>query len=389
MKITSKITSTLTGLIPKSLRNKNDLSEAEVNYLLQDVKAKWFFYAIFAFLGIAMLYIFQPYLGAIFMGTLLAVLFHPIYRWLERKTHWPQKILTFLVVLMMILIILIPTIVIGGMLLQQVTIWLGDINSGEAQTSITNTINQLPIKIDTASVSSAVNQSSEAVAKWLLSLLTGFAKNIGELFAQTIVLLSVFIVLIPRIRKLARSFINASPLGKDITREYLQQTKLLMTGTVVGSACVSATSALIMGITFYLTGVPAPLLFSSMAFIIGFIPYMGTWIFSTIVSLVYVLSGDWQTAAIIMGVQLVIINQVDLIFRPISLPKKVRIHPALTTIAVLAGLAAFGIVGLFYGMIIMVLFISSVKIYKKNFVDSSDDQSAIDKNKSELKTKGS
>lgn len=373
MKITHKISSTLTGLIPKSLRSKNDLSEEKVDFMLQDVKAKWFFYGIFALLGLAMLYIFKPFLGSVFMGVLLAILFHPVYRWLEHKTHWPQKVLTFLVFLIMILTILIPTIVIGGLLLKQIAVWLGDINSGAMQISVNSLLNQLPFKLDTANLSNIINQSSEAIAKWLLSLLMSIASNLGELFSQLVVFLSVFIILIPRIRSLARSFVKSSPLGPAITHEYLEQTKLLLTGTVVGSACVSATSAFIMGITFYFTGVPAPLLFSSMAFIIGFIPYMGTWIFSTIVSVIYLLTGDWQTAAIIMAVQLIIINQVDLIFRPITLPKKVRIHPALTTIAVLAGLAAFGIVGLFYGMIIMVLFISSVKIYKKNFVDNQDE----------------
>ncbi len=342
--------------------------------MLQDVKAKWFFYAIFAILGLFMLYIFRPYLGAIFMGTLLAVLFHPIYRWLEHKTHWPQSLLTALTLIIMILIILVPTVLIGGMLIGQTAAWLTDINNGEFQTTVSKTIEQLPVTIDTTTISGYINQFSAAIGQSIMQSLGSFIGNIGNLFAQGLALLAMFILLVPRIRKLARSFIQSSPLGPDITREYLQQTKLLMTGTVVGSACVSATSAIIMGFTFYFVGVPAPLLFASMAFIIGFIPYMGTWIFSTVVSLVYVLTGDWQTAAIIMAIQLIIINQVDLIFRPISLPKKVRIHPALTTIAVMAGLAAFGLVGLFYGMIIMVLFISSVKIYKKNFVDKADDE---------------
>lgn len=374
MKITNKITSALTGLIPKSLKSKNDLTEEQVNYMLQDVKAKWFFYVIFAILGLFMLYIFRPYLGAIFMGTLLAVLFHPIYRWLEHKTHWPQSLLTALTLIIMILIILVPTVLIGGMLIGQTAAWLADINNGEFQTTVSKTIEQLPVTIDTATISGYINQFSAAIGQSIMQSLGSFIGNIGNLFAQGLALLAMFILLVPRIRKLAISFIQSSPLGPDITREYLQQTKLLMTGTVVGSACVSATSAVIMGFTFYFVGVPAPLLFASMAFIIGFIPYMGTWIFSTVVSLVYVLTGDWQTAAIIMAIQLIIINQVDLIFRPISLPKKVRIHPALTTIAVMAGLAAFGLVGLFYGMIIMVLFISSVKIYKKNFVDKADDE---------------
>lgn len=381
MKITNKITATLTGLIPKSLKAKNDLSEAEVNYMLADVKAKWFFYGIFAFLGLLMLYIFRPYIGAVFLGTLFAILFHPLYRWLDRKTHWPQSILTFLVLIALVCVIVVPTVVIGVMLVKQTAVWLGDINSGDLQATATQLIDQMPIKLDSQTISTYVNQSSEAIAKYLLNLLKSFAGNIGELFAQLIVLLSIFIVLVPRIRKLARSFIQSSPLGPDITRDYLQQIKLLMTGTVLGSACVSATSAVIMGVTMYFLGIPAALLFSSMAFILGFIPYMGTWIFTTVISIIYALTGQWHVAVILMGVQLIIINQVDLVFRPITLPKKVRIHPALVAIAVLAGLSAFGIIGLFYGLIIMVLFISSVKIYKKNFVDKPNEPSVTTKQK--------
>lgn len=381
MKITNKITATLTGLIPKSLKAKNDLSEAEVNYMLADVKAKWFFYGIFTFLGLLMLYIFRPYIGAVFLGTLFAILFHPLYRWLDRKTHWPQSILTFLVLIALVCVIVVPTVVIGVMLVKQTAVWLGDINSGDLQATATQLIDQMPIKLDSQTISTYVNQSSEAIAKYLLNLLKSFAGNIGELFAQLIVLLSIFIVLVPRIRKLAHSFIQSSPLGPDITRDYLQQIKLLMTGTVLGSACVSATSAVIMGVTMYFLGIPAALLFSSMAFILGFIPYMGTWIFTTVISIIYALTGQWHVAVILMGVQLIIINQVDLVFRPITLPKKVRIHPALVAIAVLAGLSAFGIIGLFYGLIIMVLFISSVKIYKKNFVDKPNEPSVTTKQK--------
>lgn len=338
--------------------------------MLQDVKAKWFFYAIFALLSILMLYIFRPYFGAIFMGVLLAVLFHPVYRWLDRKTHWPQILLTSLVLMIMIAIIVIPTIVIGVMLIKQAVLWINNIDSGSLQITTTELLAKLPIKIDSQMASSYISQSSEAIVKYLLGLLKSVASNLGEFFAQLAVFFAVFIVLIPRVRSLAHAFIKASPLGREITRDYLQQIKLLMTGTVLGSACVSAASSIIMGVTMHILGVPAALLFSSMAFILGFIPYMGTWIFTTIISIIYVLIGQWHVALILMAVQLVIINQVDLVFRPITLPKKVRIHPALIAISVLAGLAAFGIVGLFYGMIIMVLFISSIKIYQENFVDT-------------------
>lgn len=337
--------------------------------MLQDVKAKWFFYGIFVFLGLLMLYIFHPYLGAIFMGVLLALLFHPLYRWLDRKTHWPQNILTLMVLITMIAIVVIPVAIVSIMLTRQIFIWLNNINSGDVQTVVNEILTKLPLQIDSQTVGNYVNQYSESIAKYLLSLLRSIASNIGELFTQLVVFLAIFIVLVPRIRRLSHMLINMSPLGQEITRDYLQQIKLLMSGTVVGSACVSITSATIMGATMHFLNIPAALLFSAMAFIIGFIPYMGTWIFTVAISIIYALLGKWNVVIILMAVQLIIINQIDLLFRPITLPKKVRIHPALVAISVLAGLAAFGIVGLFYGMIIMVLFISSIKIYQQNFVN--------------------
>lgn len=77
--------------------------------------------------------------------------------------------------------------------------------------------------------------------------------------------------------------------------------------------------------------------------------------------------GDYTSAIIILLLQLLILNQLDLVFRPISMPKKVRIHPALMIIAVLAGIASFGMIGIIFGPTILVLFISSIQIYQQNY----------------------
>jgi predicted PurR-regulated permease PerM len=134
-----------------------------------------------------------------------------------------------------------------------------------------------------------------------------------------------------------------------------------------------------MGITFWLLGVPNAMLFTVLAFFLGFIPYLGTTIFTFGAAIIFVILGYYDKAVIVLLLQLLILNQLDLVFRPISMPKKVRIHPALMIIAVLAGIASFGMIGIIFGPTILVLFISSVEIYQQNYGAKSTISKSIDK----------
>ncbi len=89
--------------------------------------------------------------------------------------------------------------------------------------------------------------------------------------------------------------------------------------------------------------------------------------------LILIVLGQWIPALIIWGIHFFIINNIDLMLRPLIVSKELRAHPALVVIGFIGGLAAFGPIGLFVGPIIIILLANSLDIYIANYGHPSVD----------------
>ena len=118
-------------------------------------------------------------------------------------------------------------------------------------------------------------------------------------------------------------------------------------GYLRGTAIMSATDAVSDALFLTLLGVPLAGPLAVLVFLGGFIPYIGGFITTTIMLLVTI-STVGVEAAVILLVLIVIVNifQGNLL-APMVYGKMVDIHPALVLIALPAGAALFGIIGLF------------------------------------------
>ncbi len=350
----------------------NPKDEKQVEYILQDVGAKVFFGMVFVLLGALLYYTLRPYMSALILAMLVAALLHPVYRKLHRKLGWSPRVITGLIITALAaILLLLAFFIIRSLAVEAISLsssinnYISSGQTGELQEKIQNLINTSGIQNQNTSgmVTSALQQISGRLAGFASSLI----KNSFAFFVSVTIFLSSLVLLIPRMSQIKKMAIDISPLGKEITTDYIEKTRLLLRGAVVGSFFISLTASSIMGITFWLLGIPNAVLFATIAFILGFIPYLGTTIFTFGAAIIFVLLGVYDKAIILVLVQLVVLNQLDLVFRPISMPKKVRIHPSLMIIAVLTGLATFGMIGIIFGPVILVLFMSSVQIYRQNY----------------------
>lgn len=385
MTITEKIFSTINKLVPK---RKNGIvspsAEKEVGYILEDMRAKIFFGMVFFVLGVLLFITLKPYFSAVILSILVATLIHPVFAHMQRKLKWSPRIITSLIVTALVVITVLVLFFIGRNLVQQALTLSSSINTyinsgqtAELQNKIQETLrlNGVESQDITKLATSTLQQASGQLANFATNLI----KNSFAFFVSVTIFIAGLVLLIPRMSNIKKMAINISPLGPSMTSDYIEKTRLLLRGAVVGSFFISLTASTLMGLTFWLLGVPNALLFAVLAFFLGFIPYLGTTIFTFGAAIVFVVLGQYDKAIIILLLQLLILNQLDLIFRPISMPKKVRIHPALMIIAVLAGIASFGMIGIIFGPTILVLFISSVQIYEQNYGVKSTHNKSIDK----------
>ncbi len=378
MSFTTKLINTVNKFVLK--RKSSTIpkqAEKEVEYMLEDMRSKIFFGIVFFILGVLLFITLKPYLSAVVLAILVAALIHPVFVRLQRKLKWSPRIITSLIVIVLVIIAISLIFFIGRNLVQEAITLSSSINayinSGqvvELQNKIQETLRLNGVEgQDVGKLTTSVLQQASGQ---LASFATSFIQNSFAFFVSVTIFLAGLVLLIPRMGDIKKMAVDISPLGPSITKDYIDKTRLLLRGAVVGSFFISLTASTLMGVTFWLLGVENALLFAVLAFFLGFIPYLGTTIFTFGAAIIFALMGYYDKAIIVLLLQLLILNQLDLIFRPISMPKKVRIHPALMIIAVLAGIASFGMIGIIFGPTILVLFISSVQIYQQNYGSNID-----------------
>ncbi len=118
-------------------------------------------------------------------------------------------------------------------------------------------------------------------------------------------------------------------------------------GYLRGTAIIAAFDAVMEGLFLWILGVPLVLPLAVIVFFGRFIPYIGGLI-TTIMLLIVTLGTAGTTAAVILLILIAILNVIQGKFlAPVIYHKTVHIHPAIALIALPAGAALAGMIGLF------------------------------------------
>ena len=136
---------------------------------------------------------------------------------------------------------------------------------------------------------------------------------------------------------------------------------------VLASVTVSVICGFIVGVMFWLLGIPFAGFAALLAMILGFVPMIGPSLITVPVSIILIIQGDWVSAVIILGVHFLIMNNVDLMVRPLFQTEEAKVNPVSLAISVMGGIAMFGLLGIIYGPIIVIFFITCLEIYTENF----------------------
>ncbi len=179
------------------------------------------------------------------------------------------------------------------------------------------------------------------------------ANTAGLVIALTISLLLTFYFLRDGAAWWA-TFLRVVPLDRrDRVDDVGTQSASTLYSSMVGTAIVSLSGGVMQWLTMFILGLPLAFPIGVLSFILGFIPYIGGAIGTLLGFLVAVAVGS-TTDIVLMGIFTIVFNIVQgNIVTPLVYGKTVSIHPAVVLLAIPAGGAIAGIVGMV--MIIPVL----------------------------------
>ena len=118
-------------------------------------------------------------------------------------------------------------------------------------------------------------------------------------------------------------------------------------GYMVGTGAISIFGAVTQFVIMVVLGIPLALPLAVLSFFGGFVPYIGSFITTGFAFLVTVATGD-TTDVVVMGIFTIVFNIVTgNIVAPLVYGKAVNLHPAIVLLAIPAGSAIAGVIGMF------------------------------------------
>jgi predicted PurR-regulated permease PerM len=251
--------------------------------------------------------------------------------------------------------------------LMQLNQWLGNLKG--LHPVLDNALDRLTL-LDTHSSTTVLNrQLVESVAnpvlKWFEASLThGSAfinQGITRVFWLVLLVTMVFYALLDGKELLQRGTAPLPPAWRDHTRQLLADLHRIMVAFVEGQVILGLLTGLYMFVIYSIFKVPYALLLSSVFAIAELLPVVGTYIGFTPGIFILLMSGNFVTLAIIMGLSYVWQSVKDNILQPQIFGKTLGLHPAIMLVTLILCAKLGGVLGILLAVPVSGLVVVTIK----------------------------
>jgi predicted PurR-regulated permease PerM len=317
--------------------------------------------------------IVEPFLGPIAWALFLGFLLQPAQARLTRWMRGRASISAFALTLLVLLLFLGPLTALAVAFARQAAELAGRLQTwvGGQQAASMADIEQIPVigravswldqyvEISTTQVQAWLVEGGKRLFEQLASFGgVAFLGAVGTVLAFTVMLFILFFIIRDG-RAIARLGAALVPLEAERREELALRLADVTRAVVRGTALTSMVQGLLLGIGFAIVGLPAPVVFGVMAAVLSVVPFGGTalvWV----PALIFMLVQGQYGQAIGVAVVGVIVSSVDNFLKPILISGRSPLPTLAVFIGVLGGLAAFGLIGLFLGPIVIALVLALI-----------------------------
>lgn len=324
---------------------------------------------------VAGIYFLKNYLLLIAFAAIVAFMFNPIYQRLLKRGSSRSKA-AGLTLLVSFISLLIPVGIIISLTVAQLLNALNSIDtstlSGDANQVVTNAINGINGSLQSLNINYQLSQEAirnglktglENFSSALLNSLGSIVGSFGAFVTSFIIYIYVFLSLLVNQHKLASTFQNLNPLGKDINSLYRKRIQMMTKAMVRGQFIIAFVQGLTDAIFLYIVGFKSLFFFFLVILTILSIIPLGAGVIVFPIGFFMLLTGQiWQGLLLILGHMFIVGNE-DNILRPKLVPKEARLDPALTMLSVFSGLAFFGFLGIVLGPVLMIVIVTTIEVY--------------------------
>ncbi|MCK7597853.1 AI-2E family transporter [Microbulbifer sp. CAU 1566] len=320
----------------------------------------------------------QPFFTAIFWACAVALIFHPLYRYLLNRFPKWRNLTALLTLVLCIVVVVIPVLLVASSFISEVAnlyqkVQSGEINLGAkveqvraAFPGINAALERIGMDFDGLKerLLGGLMTAGSLIAKNALAL----GQNTLNFFVSLGLMLYLTFFLIRDGNALVALLIRALPLGDEREKLLLAKFAEVTRATIKGNLVVAVTQGTLGGLIFWVLGLPAPLLWGVVMTVLSLLPAVGAAIIWFPAGLYLYATGDSVKATVLMIYGVAVISLVDNILRPILVGRDTKLPDYIVLFSTVGGLLMFGISGFAIGPLLAALFMAFWEIFMREFI---------------------
>src|SRR5216117_1921895 len=311
-------------------------------------------------LGVALVIALTPYATGLIGIPVLYAVFTPLHDWLGMRVR--PKLAASLVVALALFLIVVPGVSFAGLIVGQAQ----EIAGGVIRNPLLGRLREL--KLGGVDLGPRLADLGAQVVGWLGSSAFGLVGTATRVVLNlTISLFGLFYLLLrPQATwDAVRPYI---PFSARNTEKLRQRFRDVTTSTLIGTGLTAAIQGTLVGLGFWLVGLPNAVFWGVVTMVFAILPVVGSGLVWGPGAIALLLDHrPLQPFLLALG-GLVIVGNVDYIIRPMVFRRWADIHPLVTLVGALAGVPFFGILGLLIGPLALSYFFELIKMYREEYL---------------------
>ncbi len=326
------------------------------------------------------LWVFSPFFEAFFLAAVLAGAFSGPHQWLTRRFRGRSSLSAGLICLGVILAVLAPLASLTAFMVSELSKGVSFITDIVERRGLEGLLLYVPGPLKGPAGRLLERFQTESAGLWqtlqeqLSTRGASAAQTVGGVVAttstvvfQTVMMLIALYFLLVQGRQLVDWLEGVSPLKRGQTTELLYEFRRVTRSVLVSSVVTAGVQAAAALVGYLLTGVPVPIFFAAVTFVLALIPAVGAAVVCLAAALLLLATGH-PVAAIVLAVWgVVVVGLSDNVVKPLLARRGMHMNGAIVFFSLLGGLAVFGAIGLLLGPLIVAFFLAALRIYERDY----------------------
>jgi predicted PurR-regulated permease PerM len=314
--------------------------------------------------------IFRPFLASLFLSFVLAIAFLPLHHWVSRHVR-SNSIAAGLTTAVVVLFILVPSIFLSLKLLAEATSVYGSLSqqwsSSGALRGLSDSLFRLAgdAGISQERMSSEIATRARELGAWAVGMVGWAARGVAQQGVTAVLIFFILFFFLRDGERFRAAVSDLLPLPPGRFEELAGIVHKSIVNNFYGLFAVGVTQGILTGLGFWVTGLPAPLLWGVLGTIFSFVPLVGpswVWLPGVVVLALY---ADWGKALLLFLWGAVLVTGADYLIRPKFAGAGKDVSTLLVLLSFFGGVRAFGIIGIFVGPVMLSLIIALLRMVRE------------------------